>query len=331
MKESETKNFQQPANWLYVRFPRRLISSVKERLDRLSHFDSITLDIRLYKNSSDIQDSKGLSNAENPLLFDSYIFIQGKYSEVKTFFEQERIPSYQFMMDCAKENGVVEIPDDKMRALRQLAELEPERLVFLPKPFEHYADSNDIIRITTGHLKGFEGCIVRIDHDRKLVMKIGETTLAVSNIYLDISKMDRKNFEIVVPKEKNTAEVNMNLIEQSINQIFHSPLTENNVGLLGQNLEYMVIKARSLYRRGKHLAAMETLICLMNEMSKHIPTKTTFSLSLIKKKGKAIYKESIKQLSDKETTLTAADIEHFRKKAQDIYANYPHIFGNNVQ
>ncbi len=51
------------------------------------------------------------------------------------------------------------------------------------KPITEYAKGNPLLRITSGIFEGLEGYVVRIDRDRKLVMAVGNMTVAVSGVH----------------------------------------------------------------------------------------------------------------------------------------------------
>ena len=72
-----------------------------------------------------------------------------------------------------------------MRPFMRLLETDPERIRFLVHRLEYYAQNNVRVRILTGTLAGFEGYIVRIDRDRRLVMNIGDLTVAIANIHCE--------------------------------------------------------------------------------------------------------------------------------------------------
>lgn len=75
------------------------------------------------------------------------------------------------------------IPDKQMKDFMMVYELAPWNIRFMDHPIADYAKGHDLIRITGGVLEGAEGYIVRINKDRKLVLSIGNMTLAVSDIH----------------------------------------------------------------------------------------------------------------------------------------------------
>ncbi|MCH3985584.1 MAG: hypothetical protein LKE55_05800 [Prevotella sp.] len=65
----------------------------------------------------------------------------------------------------------------------QIMKDDPTRIRILQNSIDHYAEGNVRIRVLTGVLKGQEGYVIRMAHDHKLVMKIGDMVVAVGSIY----------------------------------------------------------------------------------------------------------------------------------------------------
>mgnify|MGYP000894514717 FL=1 len=115
------------------------------------------------------------------------IFIQGEVKAIEAYFK-DRLPELHLARDYAT-RCVARIPHAVMQPFMKIAELDATRIRFLLHPFEHYAGSQ-LVRITSGPMAGLEGYIIRIDRDRKLVMRVGDLTIAVGGIH-------RESFENV--------------------------------------------------------------------------------------------------------------------------------------
>ena len=76
-----------------------------------------------------------------------------------------------------------EIPEKQMKDFIMVYELAPWSLRFLDVPVSEYAKNHDLVRITGGVLEGAQGYIVRINKDRKLIISLGNMTLAVSGVH----------------------------------------------------------------------------------------------------------------------------------------------------
>lgn len=116
------------------------------------------------------------------------IFIQGKTKVIKKYL-WERFPQYHLVNDCSTRKAAV-IPDSVMQPFMRIAGSDPSRIRFLVNPLTHYAEGNTLIEIMTGPLAGLQGYIIRIDRDRKLVIGVGDMTVAIGGVH-------KENFEKV--------------------------------------------------------------------------------------------------------------------------------------
>ena len=116
------------------------------------------------------------------------IFIQGKTKVIKKYL-WERFPQYHLVNDCSTRKAAV-IPDRVMQPFMRIAGTDPSRIRFLVNPLTHYAEGNTLVEIMTGPLAGLQGYIIRIDRDRKLVIGVGDMTVAIGGVH-------KENFEKV--------------------------------------------------------------------------------------------------------------------------------------
>lgn len=116
------------------------------------------------------------------------IFIQGKTKIIKRYL-WERFPQYHLVNDCSTRKAAV-IPDSVMQPFMRIANTDPSRIRFLVNPLTHYAEGNTLVEIMTGPLAGLQGYIIRIDRDRKLVIGVGDMTVAIGGVH-------KENFEKV--------------------------------------------------------------------------------------------------------------------------------------
>ena len=116
------------------------------------------------------------------------IFIQGKTKVIKKYL-CERFPQYHLVNDCSTRKAAV-IPDSVMQPFMRIANTDPSRIRFLVNPLTHYAEGNTLVEIMTGPLAGLQGYIIRIDRDRKLVIGVGDMTVAIGGVH-------KENFEKV--------------------------------------------------------------------------------------------------------------------------------------
>lgn len=116
------------------------------------------------------------------------IFIQGKTKVIRRYL-WERFPQYHLVNDCSTRKAAV-IPDSVMQPFMRIANTDPSRIRFLVNPLTHYAEGNTLVEIMTGPLAGLQGYIIRIDRDRKLVIGVGDMTVAIGGVH-------KENFEKV--------------------------------------------------------------------------------------------------------------------------------------
>lgn len=108
------------------------------------------------------------------------LFIQGKVRAVKKYL-QDNFQSLYLVNDCSTGREAI-IRDSVMKAFMKVLEIDPDRVRFMLKPISEYAEGNPLLRITSGVFEGLEGYVIRIDRDRKLVMAVGDRTIAISGV-----------------------------------------------------------------------------------------------------------------------------------------------------
>lgn len=142
------------------------------------------------ETTSDNQEIKpaGKYAAEGRPTISGLIFIQGKTKVIKKYL-WERFPQYHLVNDCSTSKAAV-IPDSVMQPFMRIANTDPSRIRFLVNPLTHYAEGNTLVEIMTGPLAGLQGYIIRIDRDRKLVIGVGDMTVAIGGVH-------KENFEKV--------------------------------------------------------------------------------------------------------------------------------------
>lgn len=109
------------------------------------------------------------------------VFIQGEVRKIKRYLAEE-LPMLHLVNSCSTRRTAV-IPHSVMLPFMRVSAFAPEQIRFLLHPFDKYAALHPVVRITTGILAGLEGCIVRINRDRRLVMQVGDMTVAISGVH----------------------------------------------------------------------------------------------------------------------------------------------------
>lgn len=139
-------------------------------------------------SAQDREAGNGTTATEGRPTISGLIFIQGKTKVIRRYL-WERFPQYHLVNDCSTRKAAV-IPDSVMQPFMRIANTDPSRIRFLVNPLTHYAEGNTLVEIMTGPLAGLQGYIIRIDRDRKLVIGVGDMTVAIGGVH-------KENFEKV--------------------------------------------------------------------------------------------------------------------------------------
>ena len=268
------------------------------------------------------------------------IFIQGKTKVIRKYL-WERFPQYHLVNDCSTRKAAV-IPDSVMQPFMRIANTDPSRIRFLVNPLTHYAEGNTLVEIMTGPLAGLQGYIIRIDRDRKLVIGVGDMTVAIGGVHkenfekveevaraVNIRQRARRQAEQRRLRERIEANVNVNAdvalqppdprlltpIQQKVDTAFFTPETFNDILVITTNIELWTERARRLIQAGNLADASEILTFILEEIGywfTNIYKKKSIDLTPVKKAGNKAYK----------TALTILDNKHLPERTrQDLETN----------
>lgn len=266
------------------------------------------------------------------------LFIQGKTKVIKKYL-WERFPQYHLVNDCSTRKAAV-IPDSVMQPFMRIANTDPSRIRFLVNPLTHYAEGNTLVEIMTGPLAGLQGYIIRIDRDRKLVIGVGDMTVAIGGVHkenfekveevaraVNIRQRARRQAEQRRLREGIEANVNADValqppdprlltpIQQKVDTAFFTPETFNDILVITTNIELWTERARRLIQAGNLADASEILTFLLEEIGywfTNIYKKKSIDLTPVKKAGNNAYK----------TALTILDNKHLPERTrQDLETN----------
>lgn len=255
------------------------------------------------------------------------IFIQGKTKVIKKYL-WERFPQYHLVNDCSTRKAAV-IPDSVMQPFMRIANTDPSRIRFLVNPLTHYAEGNTLVEIMTGPLAGLQGYIIRIDRDRKLVIGVGDMTVAIGGVHkenfekveevaraVNIRQRARRQAEQEKRRLREGIEANVNAdvasqppdprlltpIQQKVDTAFFTPETFNDILVITTNIELWTERARRLIQAGNLADASEILTFLLEEIGywfTNIYKKKSIDLAPVKKAGNKAYKTALTILDDK--------------------------------
>ena len=255
------------------------------------------------------------------------IFIQGKTKVIRKYL-WERFPQYHLVNDCSTRKAAV-IPDSVMQPFMRIAGTDPSRIRFLVNPLTHYAEGNTLVEIMTGPLAGLQGYIIRIDRDRKLVIGVGDMTVAIGGVHkenfekveevaraVNTRQRARRQAEQRRLRERIEANVNVNAdvapkppdprlltpIQQKVDTAFFTPETFNDILVITTNIELWAERARRLIQSGNLADASEILTFLLEEIGywfTNIYKKKSIDLTPVKKAGNKAYKTALTILDNK--------------------------------
>ena len=291
------------------------------------------------KSNGSAQDREASNGAtEGRPTISGLIFIQGKTKVIRKYL-WERFPQYHLVNDCSTRKAAV-IPDSVMQPFMRIANTDPSRIRFLVNPLTHYAEGNTLVEIMTGPLAGLQGYIIRIDRDRKLVIGVGDMTVAIGSVHkenfekveevaraVNIRQRARRQAEQRRLRERIEANVNADVasqppdprlltpIQQKVDTAFFTPETFNDILVITTNIELWTERARRLIQAGNLADASEILTFLLEEIGywfTNIYKKKSIDLTPVKKAGNNAYK----------TALTILDNKHLPERTrQDLEIN----------
>lgn len=253
------------------------------------------------------------------------IFIQGKTKVIRKYL-WERFPQYHLVNDCSTRKAAV-IPDSVMQPFMRIAGTDPSRIRFLVNPLTHYAEGNTLVEIMTGPLAGLQGYIIRIDRDRKLVIGVGDMTVAIGGVHkenfekveevaraVNTRQRARRQAEQRRLRERIEANVNADValqppdprlltpVQQKVDTAFFTPETFNDILVITTNIELWTERARRLIQAGNLADASEILTFLLEEIGywfTNIYKKKSIDLTPVKKAGNNAYKTALTILDNK--------------------------------
>lgn len=289
-------------------------------------------------SAQDREAGNGTTATEGRPTISGLLFIQGKTKVIKKYL-WERFPQYHLVNDCSTRKAAV-IPDSVMQPFMRIANTDPSRIRFLVNPLTHYAEGNTLVEIMTGPLAGLQGYIIRIDRDRKLVIGVGDMTVAIGGVHkenfekveevaraVNIRQRARRQAEQRRLRESIEANVNADValqppdprlltpIQQKVDTAFFTPETFNDILVITTNIELWTERARRLIQAGNLVDASEILTFLLEEIGywfTNIYKKKSIDMTPVKRAGNNAYK----------TALTILDNKHLPERTrQDLETN----------
>lgn len=167
-------------DWHYIFIHHRKVQIIKDIIEKDGNFP-----VFIHKTVIYSMEKKVRVSHERPTI-NGLVFIQGETEKIRKFL-LSYLPWLYLVNDCSTGRAAV-ITDAVMRPFMRVMEIDPTRVRFMLKPISKYGEGNQMVRITSGIMAGLEGYLIRIDRDRRLVMSVGNMTVAISGVH-------KENFE----------------------------------------------------------------------------------------------------------------------------------------
>ncbi|MCH4017645.1 MAG: hypothetical protein LKH12_02325 [Prevotella sp.] len=164
-----------PASWGYLFIHNKKVDKFEAEVNKEGHCRCFVHRSVFYKKAR-----HGVRKIEKPSI-SGFVFLQGSTKFLQQYLH-EHYPTLHLVKDH-NTNVPAVIPDVQMQPFMQIMKDDPTRIRILQNSIDHYAEGNVRIRVLTGVLKGQEGYVIRMAHDHKLVMKVGDMVVAVGSIY----------------------------------------------------------------------------------------------------------------------------------------------------
>ena len=192
------------------------------------------------------------------------LFIQGNEKKIKNYL-RAYFPQYHVVNDCSTRRTAV-IPDMVMQAFMKVSSADPTKIRFMLNPLNHYAKGNTLVRVMTGPMAGLEGYIIRIDRDRRLVMGVGDMTVAIGGVHKEqfeaVEDVARQLNNSIDPDQKRE----LSELQTSIDKSLFAPASFNDVLVVATNLELWQDRAAEYFSRRAYQRAAEILPFLLEEI-----------------------------------------------------------------
>lgn len=173
-----------PTSWGYLLLHNKKVDQFETEVNQDGH-------CRCFVHRSVVYEKvrHGVRKVEKPTI-SGFVFLQGTTEFLKRYL-RDNYPPLHLVNDRTTHTAAV-IPDHQMQPFMQIMKDDPSRVRILLHPIAYYAHGNARLRVLTGVLKGQEGYLVRISRDHKLVMAIGDLTVAVGGVHKEqFEQVDR--------------------------------------------------------------------------------------------------------------------------------------------
>ena len=257
------------------------------------------------------------------------VFIQGNVSEIQKFF-QNNIPQYHLVNDCSTHETAV-IPDEVMQPFMRIVEADPVKVRFLLNPISKYAEGNTLVQVMTGPLAGLQGYIIRIDRDRKLVMKVGDMTMAIGGVHKEhFENVEQLGKELKAKEKVSKRDTERRLTEMqgSIDKTIFKPASFSDVLAVAANLGIWQQRATGYAGIGQLDKAIEMLPFILEEIGYYFTNlylEGKLDLEPIISVGKSVSEQIRNLIVD--ARMTDEQCQNLETKYEEQIIRHGYMFG----
>ena len=247
-------------DWCYLFLHNKQAEPFERMVSRTGRFRTFVHKTVRYRKSG-----RGVVEDSKPTV-SGLVFIQGNADDI-TKWLQVYYPQSHLVNDCSSHHTAV-IPDAVMQPFMRIVQADPLRIRFLLNPVSEYAEGHTLVEITTGALAGLRGYVIRIDRDRKLVMGVGDMTVAVGGVH----KEHFENVEDFARERKASdgsqagSKRELDALQESIDKSFYLPENLNDIILQSANIDLWRDRAEGYVRIGQTDKAVRILLFLLEEI-----------------------------------------------------------------
>lgn len=249
-------------SWGYMFIHNRKVSFLAEHFEKDGNFRTFIHKSVRYRRSR--VENAGVDTRPT---ISGLLFIQGDITSIKRYL-YHNFPQYHLVNDCSTHATAV-IPDSVMQPFMRIVESDPVKVRFLLNPLRKYSEGNCLVQVMTGPLAGLQGYIIRIDRDRKLVMQVGDMTVAVGGVHKEhfenVEEVSRQVSSLERQAGKHACR-DLDEMQNSIDKSLFAPASFSDVLAVAANLGIWQERAAGYIGIGQCGAALEILPFLLEEI-----------------------------------------------------------------
>lgn len=253
--------------WFYLYTSRFKVDKVEAKLkERYQTFIHKTI---LYSRRE-----KQIVKEEKPSI-SGLIFVRGESGdEIQKYINMYFTGIYLVKSRYTKK--YISVSHKIMLPFMKVAEVSSDKIRFMPNSIGHYSQGNTLVKVTSGVLSGLEGYVVRIAREKRLVLSVGNMTVAISGVY----KETFENADEYIDSRKRQETVSLyskraqfTPVQLEIDKCFFQVKSRIDILAIDKSLDKWILHAKSLVINGKYDEAIDILFFILKELGSNIGYK----------------------------------------------------------